>query len=300
MAVDPAIDRAIVRLAGAQAGNVTFAQLLEAGLTRSAIRSRVDRGFLQRRHRGVYAVGDPDISPLGAAVGALLAVGGDGVLSHRTAAVIWSIAAESDADPIHVTVARRRIGPFDGVRIHRVQHLDPREAAFSHGLRVTSPARTLVDFAADAGNVELERALAEARVQRIVTDAKLSDALARAGRRKGAAALRALLQAEAGAALTRSEAERRMLRMLRDADLPLPETNVDVLGHQVDMVWREQRVVVEIDGFQFHNHRAAFERDRRRDRELVAAGWRVIRITWRQLLHEPFAVVAHLACALYG
>lgn len=89
-----------------------------------------------------------------------------------------------------------------------------------------------------------------------------------------------------------------MLGLIRAAGLPTPEVNVRVAGHEVDLLWRAQRLVVEVDGFAFHSSRAAFERDRLRDADLLAAGYRVIRITWRRLTQEPEAVVASLAVAL--
>jgi very-short-patch-repair endonuclease len=98
--------------------------------------------------------------------------------------------------------------------------------------------------------------------------------------------------------MTRSEAERRLLALIRRAGLPLPETNVRVLGHEVDVLWRRQRLVVEIDGFGVHGTRAAFERDRARDARMMAAGYRVLRVTWRQLEDEPEKVVALLAGVL--
>jgi very-short-patch-repair endonuclease len=101
-----------------------------------------------------------------------------------------------------------------------------------------------------------------------------------------------------GPAITRSEAERRLLKLIRDANLPLPLTNVRLHGHTVDFCWPQNRLIVEFDGFAFHGHRRAFERDRKRDRTLVAAGYRVIRITWRQLTDEPLAVIASVAQAL--
>lgn len=98
--------------------------------------------------------------------------------------------------------------------------------------------------------------------------------------------------------LTRSEAERRLLALIRDAHLPVPETNVRVAGHEVDARWPRERLVVEVDGFAFHASRRSFERDRRRDLDLAAAGWRVVRVTWRQVTREPQVVVARLAAAL--
>jgi very-short-patch-repair endonuclease len=98
-------------------------------------------------------------------------------------------------------------------------------------------------------------------------------------------------------ALTRSQAERGLLELIRAARLPRPETNVRVERHEVDFLWRAARLVAEVDGYAFHGTRGAFERDRRRDADLQAAGWRVLRITWRRLAEEPEAVVATLARA---
>jgi len=89
-----------------------------------------------------------------------------------------------------------------------------------------------------------------------------------------------------------------MVELIRAARLPTPETNVRIDGHEVDLVWREAKLVVEIDGYAFHSSRSSFERDRRKDQELRAAGDRVIRITWRQLTEESAAVIATLASAL--
>jgi very-short-patch-repair endonuclease len=97
---------------------------------------------------------------------------------------------------------------------------------------------------------------------------------------------------------TQSEGERRMLRLIRHAQLPAPRTQVRVGGWPADFLWPEHRLIVEVDGYRFHGHRRAFERDRRRDAAHVAAGYVVIRVTWRQLREEPFSVVATIARAL--
>ena len=99
-------------------------------------------------------------------------------------------------------------------------------------------------------------------------------------------------------ALTRSEAEERLLTLIRSAELPAPETNIRIGRHEVDLVWRDQRLIVEVDGFRFHSSRSAFERDRRRDAELGTLGFRVMRVTWRQIVDEPQALIARLATAL--
>lgn len=144
----------------------------------------------------------------------------------------------------------------------------------------------------------LERAFAEAQVLGVVRRDELIDLLKRSRGRHGAAPIRALLDLESAPALTRSEAESRLLALLRAADLPPTDVNARVGGYEVDFLWRPERLVVEIDGFAYHAHRAAFERDRLRDASLQAAGYRVMRVTWRQLRGRPEAVIARLAQAL--
>jgi very-short-patch-repair endonuclease len=146
----------------------------------------------------------------------------------------------------------------------------------------------------------LEQALAEARARRLVTRGALHAALARAPRRHGSAALRTLLSCEAEPALTRSEAEERLLALVRKARLPEPECNVRLAGYEVDFLWRDRRLVVEVDGYAFHSSPAAFERDRLRDGELEDAGYRVRRITWRQLTEDAAGVEQRLRRALAG
>jgi very-short-patch-repair endonuclease len=188
--------------------------------------------------------------------------------------------------------------PRDGVRTHRLARLDPRDRGLKFGIPTTSPARALVDLAASATADEVERAIAEARARRLVTDRHLSDTLDRARNRPGVSAMRALLRHQGGPRLTRSEAERRLLRLIRAASLPEPEANVRVEGLEVDFLWRQARVIVEVDGFAFHGHRRAFERDRLRDMALRDRGFEVIRVTWKQLVDQPLLVIAHIARAL--
>jgi very-short-patch-repair endonuclease len=107
-----------------------------------------------------------------------------------------------------------------------------------------------------------------------------------------------LIEADAAPALTRSEAEERMLALIRRAELPIPELNVRIGRYEVDFLWREQKLVVEVDGFRFHSSRSAFERDRLRDAELAAQGFHVLRVTWRQIVDTPEALVARIAMAL--
>jgi very-short-patch-repair endonuclease len=107
-----------------------------------------------------------------------------------------------------------------------------------------------------------------------------------------------MLQEGAKPALTRSKAEERFVELVRMARLPEPEANVEVFGHEVDFVWRRERLVVEVDGFAYHSSRSRFELDREKDGELSAAGVQVVRVTWHQIVAEPEAMLVRLAQTL--
>ena len=289
-------DRAIARLAARQHGVVTWDQLLRVGVSRGAIAHRLANGRLHRVHRGVYLVGHSVAPPLAAEAAAVLACPEGAVLSHQSAAKLWGLCAVA-GEQIHVTVVgHHRRHP--SIRLHRTTCLESRDVVKRDGLPLTSPARTLLDLAEAVPGRELERALAEAVRARLVRPAQLTSLLARSPGRHGARVLRDQLDSREGPALTRSEAEERLLSLARAARLPRPELNVRVTGHEVDFLWREVGLVVEVDGFAFHSSREAFERDRLRDAELQAHGFTVMRVTWRQLVDTPEALVARLAAAL--
>ncbi|MDX6675613.1 MAG: hypothetical protein QOH11_3031 [Solirubrobacteraceae bacterium] len=288
-------DAAIARIAARQYGVVTRAQLVAAGLGRGSIEHRVAERRLHRVHRGVYLVGHVSAPPLAREMAAVLACGPDAVLSHQSAASMWSLLSREGAE-VHVTVAERDPGNHPGIRLHRARRLHRIDVRRCQRIPVTAPARTLLDLAALIPLRDLERAVEEARVRRLVRPRQLLDALERSPGRRGAGALRGLLDGEP--ALTRSEAETRMLGLLRAARLAPSAVNARVGRYEVDFLWRAQRLVVEVDGYAYHGTRAGFERDRARDAELQAAGYRVIRVTWRQLVDAPEAVIARIAQAL--
>jgi very-short-patch-repair endonuclease len=268
-------DAAVVALAARQHGVVTTEQLAAAGLSERAVAHRVASRWLTRVFRGVYRVG-PVAAPYGREMAAALATGG--ALSHHTAAVVWGFRPPCN-DDLHVTTATgsrsRR-----GLRVHRSASLD---AAVHLGLPLTTVPRTLHDLAPVLTTGELERAVEEALIRGLATREELTTR----------PALRRATVEEPQ--ITRSEAERRLRRLVKAARLPRAVTNVRVAGWEVDAFWPAYKLVVEVDGFAYHGNRAAFERDRRKDAALVAAGYRVVRITWRQLVDEPHVVVALLA-----
>lgn len=291
------LDQRVARIATSQRGSITNEQLARVGLRRSAIGRRSDNGTLHRVFRGVYLVGHEALAPYARESAALLACGEHAVLSHSSAAFVWGIVAPPLPDAhVHVIVIGRKIRSRPGLIAHRSNTLQPGDLRRVHGLPVTAPAWTLFDLAA-SNHPALESAFAEAHAKRLVTPNDVIHAINRAGARPGVRALRALTDDNASG-FTRSHAERLLRKLIRDARIPQPRFNVRFRQYELDACWAEQRLVVEVDGYGFHGHRAQFERDRRKDMELTAAGYRVIRVTWNQLKHEPFAVVAVIVAAL--
>jgi very-short-patch-repair endonuclease len=277
-------------MVAAQRGLVTRAQLVLVGFSPKAIEHRVATGWLHRVHRGVFAVGNPVLQPLGAETAALLNAGEDAVLSHESAAAAWGLAPNPSF--VAITLINRHIRSQPGLVIDRVTTLDIRDVQIHQGLPVTCPARTLIDC---AGRGPVDRLLNEARVLKLVSDSAITAAMARCPGRKGIAALRGLLSDRYEQGYSRSGAERRLRRLVKAAELTPPAFNTYVLGFEVDAVWPAEKLIVEVDGHGAHGHRAAFERDRKRDQKLIAAGYLVLRFTWRQLTREPLAAVARIA-----
>jgi very-short-patch-repair endonuclease len=295
------IDGRIGAIAGAQRARVSRDQLIEARVDRRAIDRRIKNGRLTVKHSGVYVVGHTPEIDLGDETAALLACGPTALLSHHSAATIWGLRPGT-ARPIHVTVPRGHHGTRpEGVEVHRT--ILPTERRIYLDLPITSPARAVLDIAAGLPDRDVEHIVEEGlrrripgarRVTPLLTEADLAEVVARAGRHPGAGRLKRVLATRRGT-LTESVAQRRLLDLIRDSDLPMPLTERPLLSYRVDLLWPELRLVVEVDGYQFHGTRGAFEDDRRRDARLQAAGYVVIRFTARQIEHHPLAVLAQLA-----
>jgi very-short-patch-repair endonuclease len=284
-------DRAIGALAERQHGVVTRAQLLELGLGRRAVDHRLELGRLRRIHRGVYSpVGPGLLTRDGRRMAAVLACGPGAVLSHLSAAALWGIR---QSGRIEVTTRASHRGP-KYLTVHRSPLRDD-ERTTHRGIPTTTVPRTLLDLSAVVRPHDLRSALRQAEQLRLTDPLSLIDLAERYPRRPGLAAIRALLrEASIGARVIRSELEERFQAFLINAGLPLPQTNQRIEGYEVDCVWPEQRLIVELDGHAFHSVTHAFEDDRARDRRLEAAGWHVIRVTWRQLQEEPELLEADL------
>ena len=286
----------IARYAAEQQGMVTWSQLRTAGLSRDAITAHLEAGWLVRRHRAVYQLGAFG-GPCGDELAALLACGAHAVISHWSAVFVFELGPRRGRQ-VDVILAEGFARRRPGIRPHRATTLPPCDAVVKHGLRVTTPARTLLDLAAEAPRDVLERLTEEAQVQNLASPAEILAVIERGARRPGVKKLREIVDFLDEPLFTRSEAERRLLEMVRAAKLPLPRTNVRMAGWEVDAIWDKQRLVVEVDGYQYHRTRPKFERDRRKDADLLLAGYRVLRITWHRLVKERDEVIALIAAAL--
>src|SRR3954447_22671611 len=280
------LDRRLAELAARQHGVVASRQLRALGLGARGERHRVAAGRLHRMHRGVYAVGHTRVSPDGYAMAAVLAVGPGAVLSHRSAAALWGIRRSARARHEVTTTARRRPA---GIDVHTARRLDPEDVTQHRGVPTTTVPRTLVDLADRLPVDPLATALHEAEVLRLFDRSALEAAIGRATGRRGLTQLREALR-EPDAGRTRSELERAFLRLCRDAGLPRPEVNATLFidGRLVDgdALWRQEKVIVELDGAAVHATSRAFHADRRRDTALIADGYVVARLTWHRVTAE--------------
>jgi very-short-patch-repair endonuclease len=244
-------------------------------------------------HQGVYAVGRRTLTLKGRFIAAVLSCGPAAALSHIAAAILWGLLKER-GPRIDVTVpgggGRRR---RKAVIVHR-SPLPQADVTTKDGIPLTTPARTLIDLADVLPRRQLERALDEAAYLRL----DLQDLQPRPGRRGSGVLASVLAQHDPGTTRTRSELEERMLSLCHRFRLPTPEVNAAIEGYAVDFLWRNQGLIVETDGWEAHGTRAAFERDRHRDADLLAAGWRVLRISYARLEAEPDWVAARIAEAL--
>jgi len=219
---------------------------------------------------------------------AVLACGPGAVLSHIPGGAHWQLLR--DRGPCAVTAPNaRRSRP--GIRVHQAR-LPADEVTVHEGIPITSVPRTLFDLAAVLTVRQLERAINEAEMLHLWDELSLDDLLDRHPRHRGSRAIRAALhQRRQGTTATKSDLEEMFLALTDAAGIPRPEINALVEGFEVDAVWRGVRLVVELDGRDTHGTAAAFERDRARDRALQVAGWRPVRITYRQMRDAPRAVI---------
>jgi very-short-patch-repair endonuclease len=293
-------DERIAELAGRQHGVVARGQLRALGMGEGAIESRVKRGRLHRFHRGVYVVGYRRINRKGRWMAAVLASGSGTCLSRRSAARLWQLMPPGDewvevTSPPPSRARRRGIVCHEGV-------LAVDERLIVDAIPVTSPFRTVFDLAAVLKLRELERVWHEAEVRELRDRVSLPMLLGRYPGRRGSRNLRTLLEAEVPVGFTRNDFEEAFLVLVDASGLRRPRMNADVAlrgrFYEVDALWREERVAVELDSRSVHGTKKRFESDRQRDQILAAEGYRTVHVTWRQLQKEPGEIVADLRMAL--
>jgi very-short-patch-repair endonuclease len=290
-------DHAIGELAARQATMVSREQLLALRVAARTIGEALSRGRLYGVHRGVYSLVPPGARPPRALEwAAVLACGPGAVLSHRTAARLHGLPVDGPPG-IELTLTRGSRGRArSGLCIHRTTTLHRQEVMRVARLPVTTIPRCVLDLAAELEVEALSRLVDRALTR--TSRAKLSDAIDTHPHRAGAAVVRALLDPARPSADSWSAAEARLLALVRRAGLPLPESNVRLGDHVPDLLWREQRLIVEFDSWSFHGGPRAFQRDRERHNALVAQGYHVIHVTWEQLTQQPEAVLVWIAGAL--
>jgi very-short-patch-repair endonuclease len=278
-------------------------QLDQAGVGKNAISARLQAGRLHRLHAGVYAVGHRVIPKQGWWMAAVLASGPDSLLSHHTAVALWGIRGYSGG-AIHVTVPRKSTS---SKRIRRhLSHVPPDERTVEEGIPVTSVHRTIFDLSATASVDEVIAMIKEAEYLNLWDRLSLPDLLDRYPAKRGSQNLRSALRriTEEPTGRRRSKLEERFAPFLRRHHLPLPRFNdwiaLDPKPYRADCHWPAARLIVELDGWDGHSTRSAFQDDRARDRALKVAGYSVIHLTWAQLDDEPEAIASDLRSLLLG
>jgi very-short-patch-repair endonuclease len=280
--VAASVDQRIAALARRQHGNVTREQLLSLGLRPSAIAYRVRTGRLHRVHLGVYSVGRAPSTPLERASAAVLACGHEAVLSHQSALTLWGFATRWES-PMHVTLCARRHRP--GIATHEARSLTRADLRTELGIRVTSPARTVLDCAPSLTDKRLTRIVNDGRRSGKLKLSELQDVTQRFRNHPGSAALKAFLY-DPGAP-TRSEFEDAFLTFCKRFALPRPQINTTVGGYEVDALFAAERVIVELDGWDYHQGQAAFEVDRLRDADALEFELVTLRLTWQRMNGAP-------------
>ncbi len=274
-------DRLIAAIAARQHGNITRQQLFKLGLNGKQIEYRLKVGRLHRVHRAVYAVGRPPRTAIERAAAAVLACGPDAALSHKSALALWGLTSWPNYADVIAPGDRRPAG----IRTRCNVPLAPRDLRTHNDIRVTSPARTLLDCAPILTTKALTRAVNDARRAKLLKPKDLEDVVRRFPNNRGAHRLRPFLDAAGGP--TRSEWEDAFPAFCKRYGLPAPVMSVTLAGHEVDALFPDHRLIIELDSWEFHQTRASFESDRDRDADALAAGHATVRLTWERMHQQP-------------
>jgi very-short-patch-repair endonuclease len=271
---------------------MTTQELVDHGLAPRTVARWVENGRLFRKHRGVYAFGREALTEQGRVYAAVRACGEHAAASHRAAAFLHEVLLGLPAR-IDVTVARTGARPRRGIRPCASLTLLDQDVTTVDGIPCTTVARTLVDLGDREPRRNVEIAFERAELLGLFDRRPVEDVIARAGRRRGARIASDLLAIRTPPSLTDTEIEELFITVVRPANLRPPVTQQWIVlddggpAIRVDFLWPHERLIVETDGRAAHGTLKAFEDDRRRDQRLMAAGYTVVRFTWRQLLAEP-------------
>ena len=262
------VDQKIAWFADRQHGQITAGQLHRCGVSDFAIYHRCRTGRLHRMYRGVYAVGHTALSHHGRWMAAVLACGDGAVLSHRSAAQLFTLLPAA-VPPVDVTVPFKRRPKHAGIAIHRSRTLTSAAVTARERIPATKPWRTIQDLRRTESPELVRKAIRQAEflgfpLRDISTDR------------------------------TRSEMEAMFLALCRRYGLPTPEVNVRIGPHDIDFLFRQERLAIETDGWQNHRGKQAFEDDRDRGLELMKRGFELLRLSWHQIETEPALVAAVL------
>ncbi len=290
-------------LAANQHGIVTRSQLSAAGLTPSMIEVRIEIGQLIRLHRGVYALGHRQLRPQGHWIAAVLACGPGAALSHREAAALHGLRSSSRTRN-DVTTPRRLRSRRSGIDIHHSATLTPQDIATVERIPVTTVARTLVDLADVVPPDRLAKALREAEHQRVADLRAIEAVMDRTRNRPGSghANLRAILEEHRrhGTQMTRSVLEERFVALCKRHGLPRPRTNFHIGAHEVDACWPAHPLAVELDGWERHKDRRAFQHDRTKGNAITHAGYHLLRFTHDDVVRRQANTAATINAFLAG
>jgi very-short-patch-repair endonuclease len=281
------------QLAARQFGVVSAGQLLRLGWTRKEIQGQVRRGSLHPLYREVYAVGHDRIVDHGRLLAALLSCGDGSFLSHRTAAAVWGLRPVNTRR-VELTVPGINAPHRRGLVLHRSTDVAKDESRSRNGLRVSSVPRMLVELANSELQAELERLITEAVRRRLIAFPALDRAVHEHQRRPGMAKLKRALRDYRPRPDRKSDLERAFDRLIKDTDIPPPERNVYIGGWEIDCYWPEFKLVVELDGRNYHSSLADMERDRKKDADLLKLGIGTFRITDLRFELEPDQILADL------
>jgi hypothetical protein len=285
--------QALAALAHSQYGVVSIAQLHELGFSKGSVEKAVRAGRLHSLDRCVYAVGHTRLPLEGQCFAAVFASGPGAVLSHHSAAWLHGLARWKPA-PFHVTgpVARR---PRLPVRIHRARRLEDPDRTLIEAIPATAVPRTLLDMAAVIGFERLEKMVERSEELGLFDLRAVEELLARTVGHHGHGRLRKAISLYKPSSFTRSTLEKRWLELVLAVGLPQPRVNYVEHGFELDCYWPEYRFAVELDVFETHGTRAAFERDRKRQEDLLLLGVQMTRVTGPRLEREPEEVIRRVA-----